>query len=230
MTLTISKSPSTTSPSPQRSKSLQLHDHASLPTSKKQAGKKKLAEHHKSVSTKRQSRSDSELSKSTTTTSTMLRTPQRRRRSNSAAVVRSNYAGPVFNNAPEPSSLPLPTFLSPQHHHPHPLHHHHRQQQQHYLSPSNSGQLPQRPRTVSFHTIDEHRPVYFPTKMATAHPPQSSDPTLIELQQRLCSVLKLVIRNFKYIVQRSISKEKRSTNKGKPFLSYAALQVMVLFI
>lgn len=35
---------------------------------------------------------------------------QRRRRSNSA---QPNYAGPIFNNAPEPSSLPLPGFIRP---------------------------------------------------------------------------------------------------------------------
>ncbi|KAI7855320.1 hypothetical protein BDC45DRAFT_568221 [Circinella umbellata] len=179
---TISKSTSTTtkSPLPQRSKSLQLNEHAVLPTSRKPS-KKKSSEHQRptiSHNNKRQSRSDSELSKSTTT---MLRTPQRRRRSNSAAVVRSNYAGPVFNNAPEPSSLPLPAFLSPQ-----PYHH-----QQLFLSATPT-QLPQRPRTVSFHTIEEHKPrTYFPSKMVTARPPQSSDPSLIELQQRLCSVLKL---------------------------------------
>ncbi|KAI9493178.1 hypothetical protein BDB00DRAFT_788223 [Zychaea mexicana] len=177
MTLTSSNSTSTsaTAPSPKRSKSLQLQQ--SLPP--KKPSKKKSAEHNhqqKAVS-KRQSRSDSELTKSAPT----IRTPQRRRRSNSAAVVRTNYAGPVFNNAPEPSSLPLPTFFSPQPQRLQPPTHHHHQYQR---------QPQQRPRTTSFHTIDEHKP-YFPAKMATAHPPSASDPSLIELQQRLCSVLKL---------------------------------------
>ncbi|KAI8146670.1 hypothetical protein BJV82DRAFT_599405 [Fennellomyces sp. T-0311] len=99
-------------------------------------------------------------SMSTTTT----RAPQRRRRSNSAAVVPTNYAGPIFNNAPEPSSLPIPHFLPP------------------------------RPRTTSFHTIGEHKQhdqqQQFPPKMVTAHDQQ--DPSLMELQQRLSSMLKLV--------------------------------------
>ena len=79
---------------------------------------------------------------------------QRRRRSNSA---QPNYAGPIFNNAPEPSSLPLPGFI--------------------------------RPRTTSFN--DNWRRQQFPSKIVTSHDNVETDPILADIQQRLCSVLKL---------------------------------------
>ncbi|KAJ8660709.1 hypothetical protein O0I10_003352 [Lichtheimia ornata] len=83
---------------------------------------------------------------------------QRRRRSNSA---QPNYAGPMFNNAPEPSSLPLPGFIRPR------------------TTSFNDNWRRPSPQQQ------------FPSKMVTSHDNVETDPILAEIQQRLRSVLKL---------------------------------------
>ncbi|KAI9312264.1 hypothetical protein BX666DRAFT_869168 [Dichotomocladium elegans] len=84
---------------PQRSKSLQIHG-SSLSTLPKKTRPGSFQQQSKTYKKKKPVFEESR------------RPVQRRRRSNSAHPMMMNYAGPVFNNAPAPSTLPLPRVLN----------------------------------------------------------------------------------------------------------------------
>lgn len=105
------------------------------------------------------------------------RRPQRRKRCNSAFVGRVHYAGPIFNEAPNPSALPVPAFTMQR-----------RRTSSFDIQQLASPAGQEGKRLLPWSTPQTRHS--FPSKMTTAHD-VDTDRYLLEIQQKLRSVLKL---------------------------------------